>query len=84
MNRALLSSFCLLPLQAPLAAQQPPTTATLGEPALCACRVPIHSAEPDGGRVYGTWAAADSYKASFHGDVTFVPYLGSSRPTNLP
>ncbi|HEX5050274.1 MAG TPA: hypothetical protein VFZ65_00750 [Planctomycetota bacterium] len=89
MNRTLFPTHCLPALLATLAAQQPPVPdapvhGTLGERGRFACRVPIHSAEPDGGRVYGTWAAADSYKASFHGDVTFVPYLGSSRPTNLP
>lgn len=45
-------------------------------------RVPIHSGEPDGGIAYGLWAAGPDYKASFHGDVTFIPYLGADYPCN--
>jgi len=43
--------------------------------------VPIHTADADGGVEYGLWAAGDRYKASFHGDMTFIPYLGSDYPT---
>ena len=46
--------------------------------------VPIHTAAADGGKPYGLWAATDSYKVSFDGDVTFVPYLGPDRAVNQP
>ncbi|MCA8950103.1 MAG: hypothetical protein KDE27_11420, partial [Planctomycetes bacterium] len=46
--------------------------------------VPIHSAAPDLGLEYGVWAAGDDYKVSFHGDMTFVPYLGAAYPHNQP
>lgn len=45
-------------------------------------RVPIHTATADQGRAYGIWAAAESYKASFHDGMTFVPYLGDGYPHN--
>ncbi|MCA8952186.1 MAG: hypothetical protein KDE27_21935 [Planctomycetes bacterium] len=48
--------------------------------AIAAFRIPIHTAGPDLGRDYGLWAAGSSYKASFHGDVTFVPFLGRDYP----
>lgn len=32
------------------------------------------------GSAYGTWATADSYKASFHDGMTFIPYLGTEAP----
>ena len=46
---------------------------------------PIHTAadDPDGG-AYGTWAAGQDYKVSFHGAPTFVPYLGADYPHNQP
>ncbi|MCA8950374.1 MAG: hypothetical protein KDE27_12785 [Planctomycetes bacterium] len=47
-------------------------------------RVPIHTAADDLGLPYGVWAAGADYKASFHGDVTFVPYLGGDYPENQP
>ena len=52
--------------------------------ALEGLRVPIHTAEPEGGVQYGTWAAGDTYKASFHDGMTFVPYLGAEYPQNQP
>ncbi|MFO1076111.1 MAG: hypothetical protein U1E73_00130 [Planctomycetota bacterium] len=52
--------------------------------ALAPMLVPIHTAEADLGVPYGIWAAADSYKVSFHGDMTFVPYLGEKYPCNRP
>jgi len=53
-------------------------------PPLDAVRVPIHSSPDDLGIAYGTWAAGDGYKASFHDGMTFVPYLGSDYPHNQP
>ena len=47
-------------------------------------RTPIHTAAPDHGIEYGIWAAGDSYKASFHGGMTFVPYLGAGYPITQP
>jgi len=46
---------------------------------------PIHTApdDPEGG-AYGIWAAGKDYKVSFHGDPTFIPYLGSEYPHNQP
>jgi hypothetical protein len=46
--------------------------------------IPIHTADADSGLAYGIWAATDSYKASFAGDVTFVPYLGAAAPISQP
>ncbi len=46
-------------------------------------RVPIHTAAPEGVTAYGTWAAGDAYKCSFHDGMTFVPYLGDY-PQNQP
>jgi hypothetical protein len=43
-------------------------------------RTPIHTAAPDMGFAYGTWAASDDYKVSFHDGMEFVPYLGGSYP----
>lgn len=47
--------------------------------------IPIHTqpADPVGGE-YGIWAAGEKYKVSFHGDMTFVPYLGADYPYNQP
>ncbi len=47
-------------------------------------RVPIHT-QPDDpiGGAYGTWTSRQSYKASFHGDPTFIPVLGKEHPHNL-
>lgn len=41
---------------------------------------PIHTAPADMGHEYGIWAAGDSYKVSFGGGMTFVPYLGAGYP----
>ena len=46
--------------------------------------IPIHTAEPRDGIDYGIWGVGPTYKASFHDDPTFVPYLGSGAPENLP
>ena len=44
-------------------------------------RAPIHTAPDDpAGGAYGIWAAGDDFKVSFHGDMTFVPYLGRQCP----
>lgn len=43
-------------------------------------RTPVHTAPADGGTAYGTWAAGDNYKVSFHDGMTFVPYLGAAYP----
>ncbi len=61
---------------------------TLGDPVEALpshFRVPIHEHEPDPtfGR-YGIWAAAASYKVSFHDGMTFYPVLGAEAPRNLP
>ena len=48
-------------------------------------RVPIHSAPDDPvGGAYGTWAAGQTFKASFHDGFRFYPVLGKSYPRNLP
>ncbi|MCR9247435.1 MAG: hypothetical protein NXI31_20585 [bacterium] len=47
-------------------------------------RLPIHSGPADGDQEYGTWAGGSRYKVSFHGDMTFVPYLGADYPQNQP
>lgn len=65
-------------------ASTPPTAndPTLpGQQQLPSFRTPIHTAPADSGTAYGTWAAADSYKASFHDGMTFIPYLGKDYPT---
>jgi hypothetical protein len=59
-------------------AQDPTADASRPLPGL---RIPIHTAPDDLGTPYGIWAAADSYKASFHGDMTFVPYSATSTRT---
>jgi len=70
-------------------AQEEPTHASVstqfqpGQPATDV-RVPIHTAEPDGGSSYGIWAAGSRYKASFHDGPTYVPLLGMDYPHNLP
>jgi len=75
-------STLILGLAAGAGAQTTPAT---GLPhGLAVGRVPIHTAAADGGQEYGVWAAADAYKVAFHGDMTFVPYLGSAYPENLP
>lgn len=43
-------------------------------------RTPIHTAAPDMGMAYGTWATGDDYKVSFHDGMTFIPYLGADYP----
>jgi hypothetical protein len=67
---------------APLALAQstPPPLAT----ALPMPPVPIHGGADDEGIPYGLWAATESYKAGFAGDVTFVPYLGPNAPHSRP
>lgn len=58
-----------------------PTAAISGESVL----IPIHTQDPDPvGGAYGIWAAGTKYKVSFHGDMTFVPYLGADYPHNQP
>ncbi|MCA8948571.1 MAG: hypothetical protein KDE27_03670 [Planctomycetes bacterium] len=44
-------------------------------------RVPVHELTEAG--VTETWAGTASYKVGFHGDMTFVPYLGDY-PRNQP
>ncbi|MCA8950021.1 MAG: hypothetical protein KDE27_10995 [Planctomycetes bacterium] len=50
--------------------------------------VPIHRVErPEGPSESGpleAWAAGRDYKVAFHDRATFVPYLGSGYPHNLP
>ncbi|MCA8978030.1 MAG: hypothetical protein KDC98_25110 [Planctomycetes bacterium] len=64
--------------QAELGTASPPPTAIDG------LRTPIHTAAADLGGAYGTWAAGDGYKVSFHDGMTFVPYLGADYPHNQP
>lgn len=82
-----------LPFAAPLLlaalaiAQQPETVPdqTLPDGAgLGVARVPLHTADADGGVAYGLWAAGRDYKASFDAGMTFVPYLGADYPHNQP
>lgn len=47
-------------------------------------RVPVHTAPADNGLAYGTWAAGNDYKVSFHDGMTWVPYLGRDYPHNQP
>lgn len=47
-------------------------------------RTAIHTMAADLGNAYGTWAAGDDYKVSFHDGMTFVPYLGQDYPQNQP
>jgi hypothetical protein len=63
---------------APVANPADPVTTGARMPKL---RTPIHTAPDDLGRPYGTWAAGDDYKVSFHDGMAFVPYLGASYPT---
>ncbi|GAB4144575.1 MAG: hypothetical protein Fur0037_12380 [Planctomycetota bacterium] len=42
-------------------------------------RIHTAPADPIGGD-YGTWAAGDDYKVSFHDGMTFIPYLGRTYP----
>ncbi len=76
---AVLATATLAAAQAAASPTLSSAPAALGLPP-----VPIHGAAPDGGKPYGLWAATDSYKASFDGDVTFVPYLGAAWPDNQP
>jgi hypothetical protein len=87
----------LLPAQGPADAPQPTwltpivsaetadgqalPDAAPGGRSLPSLRTPIHTAPDDLGFAYGTWAAGDDYKVSFHDGMTFVPYLGGSYPT---
>jgi hypothetical protein len=69
------------------ASAQPPRTGVTPPTALGAhpFRVPIHTQPSDERRsAYGTWAAGDAYKASFHDGFVFVPVLGDGYPENLP
>jgi hypothetical protein len=92
---ALHASF-LLPAQAPAVLSSKPPEAPLPSAADTASaplptmpearpmpglRTPIHTADPDLGSAYGTWAAGDDYKVSFHDGMQFVPYLGAEYPT---
>ncbi|MCU0864001.1 MAG: hypothetical protein MUC36_09430 [Planctomycetes bacterium] len=92
---ALHASF-LLPAQAPAVLSTKPPEAPLpaaADPAsaplptmpearpMPGLRTPIHTADPDLGSAYGTWAAGDDYKVSFHDGMQFVPYLGADYPT---
>ncbi|MCA8974857.1 MAG: hypothetical protein KDC98_09045, partial [Planctomycetes bacterium] len=74
---AVLAAFC----QPQSVAQGDQTRAANG---LVLPRVPVHSAASDLGTAYGTWAAGDCYKVSFHDGMTFVPYLGADYPHNQP
>ncbi len=47
-------------------------------------RIPIHTGEADLGQPYGIWGVGGTYKVSFHNGATFIPYLGSAAPKNLP
>lgn len=76
MNHVSPTMLCLPLLVATALAQAPAPLPEL--------RTPIHTAAPDLGVPYGTWAAGGSYKASFHDGMTFVPYLGSDYPRNQP
>jgi len=68
-----------------LAAVSAPAIAQLQAPQpLPLMHVPIHTADDDMGTPYGIWGAAESYKASFHDGMTFVPYLGAQYPHNQP
>jgi hypothetical protein len=58
-----------------------PTERVANGTAMPKLRTPIHTAEHDNGLAYGTWAAGDDYKVSFHDGMAFVPYLGASYPT---
>jgi hypothetical protein len=63
------------------AVSQDPLQPALAVPGI---RVPIHAEQlPDQPRA-GTWAAGETYKASFHDGMTFVPYLGADYPQNQP
>ncbi|MCA8977727.1 MAG: hypothetical protein KDC98_23585 [Planctomycetes bacterium] len=47
--------------------------------------LPIRGGTDEPEAEYGIWGGAEPhYKASFHGDMTFVRYLGPSYPENLP
>lgn len=77
-----------LPPQTPVfgqddVAQLPAGGQALGQK-MPSLRTPIHSMAADLGIAYGTWAAGDTYKVSFHDGMTFVPYLGSGYPHNQP
>jgi hypothetical protein len=68
-----------------LAAVSAPATAQLeAAMQLPPLHVPIHTAADDEGASYGIWGGAESYKASFHDGMTFVPYLGADYPHNQP
>jgi hypothetical protein len=68
-----------------LVAVSAPATAQLqAARQLAPLHVPIHTAADDEGAAYGIWGAAESYKASFHDGMTFVPYLGAEYPHNQP
>ena len=60
-------------------------TLSTSQPIAVDWRVPIHSlpADPVGG-AYGTWAAGQTFKASFHDGFAFYPFLGPDYPHNLP
>jgi hypothetical protein len=74
----------LVALTGAVLAQSPQPAGQL-QPALPAAadmRVPVHTHPADPS--YGTWAAGDTYKASFDGGMTFYPALGKGYPHNQP
>ncbi len=80
MNRALhLTLVCLTATataQQSQLANQDETHPTRSAKTAASFSVPIHTqqADPIGGE-YGTWAAGDDYKVSFHDDMTFYPAI---------
>lgn len=70
-----------LPPAPPMADVAEPTTPVQNGTRMASLRTPIHTAPADRGQSYGVWAAGDDYKVSFHGGMTFVPYLGAGYPT---
>jgi hypothetical protein len=71
----------LEPVRPPSASTEIDATAPVANGTrMTSLRTPIHTAEHDNGLAYGTWAAGDDYKVSFHDGMAFVPYLGASYP----
>ncbi len=64
-------------------AQTAPDRARTGRP-VAPLRTPIHTGAGAEGVAYGTWGAGNTFKASFHDGMTFVPYLGADYPHNQP
>ncbi|MBI5850934.1 MAG: hypothetical protein HZB39_07885 [Planctomycetes bacterium] len=85
MNPRLRLLSASLGLASLLAAQEHASDAALARALAARPRViPVHAANSDSGVEYGLWAAGESYKVAFSGDMTFVPYLGAAYPQNLP